>query len=90
MTTRKPSYTTTRDATSPSVWRTLGNWSKAVQHSSLDLAILELFFVTNASVAEDSGLARLPGEEVDERTHALPLFNEQMVIAVHHEYDFAD
>jgi GNAT superfamily N-acetyltransferase len=25
----------------------------------------------------------LPGEEVDERTHALPLFKEQMTIAVH-------
>ena len=28
----------------------------------------------------------LPGEGVDERTHALPLFDEQMVIAVHHEH----
>jgi ABC-3C protein len=44
---------------SPSVWRTLGNWSRAVQHSNVDLAILELFFVTNASIAEDSGLAQL-------------------------------
>lgn len=28
----------------------------------------------------------LPGEGIDERTHALPLFDEQMVIAVHHEH----
>ena len=31
----------------------------------------------------------LPGEGVDERTHALPLFDEQMVIAVHHEHRLA-
>jgi LysR family transcriptional regulator, hydrogen peroxide-inducible genes activator len=31
----------------------------------------------------------LPGEEVDERTHALPLFNEQMVIAVHEGHRLA-
>ncbi len=32
----------------------------------------------------------LPGEEVDERTHALPLFNEQMAIAVHDGHRLAN
>ena len=32
----------------------------------------------------------LPGEEVDERTHALPLFNERMVIAVHEGHRLAE
>ena len=32
----------------------------------------------------------LPGEEVDERTHALPLFMEQMAIAVHRGHRLAN
>jgi LysR family transcriptional regulator, hydrogen peroxide-inducible genes activator len=32
----------------------------------------------------------LPGEEVDERTHALPLFKEQMTIAVHQGHRLVD
>src|SRR5215472_5625298 len=31
----------------------------------------------------------LPGEEIDERTHAIPLFSEQMVIAVHQGHRLA-
>jgi DNA-binding transcriptional LysR family regulator len=32
----------------------------------------------------------LPGEEMDERTHVMPLFSEQMVIAVHQGHRLAD
>jgi LysR family transcriptional regulator, hydrogen peroxide-inducible genes activator len=31
----------------------------------------------------------LPGEEPDERTHSIPLFSEQMVLAVHHGHRLA-
>ena len=32
----------------------------------------------------------MPGEEIDERTHSLPLFKEQMTIAVHQQHRLAD
>jgi LysR family transcriptional regulator, hydrogen peroxide-inducible genes activator len=32
----------------------------------------------------------LPGEQIDDRTHAFPLFNEQMVIAVHQGHRLAN
>jgi LysR family transcriptional regulator, hydrogen peroxide-inducible genes activator len=32
----------------------------------------------------------LPGEETDERTHIMPLFNEQMVIAIHQDHKLAN
>jgi len=32
----------------------------------------------------------LPGEEVDERTHVMPLFSEQMVIAIHQDHRLAN
>jgi DNA-binding transcriptional LysR family regulator len=32
----------------------------------------------------------LPGEETDERTHVMPLFSEQMVIAIHQDHRLAN
>ncbi len=32
----------------------------------------------------------LPGEETDERTHIMPLFSEQMVIAIHQDHELAN
>ena len=31
----------------------------------------------------------LPGEEIDERTHVMPLFQEQMVIVIHRDHRLA-
>jgi hypothetical protein len=41
---------------SPGVWRTLGNWSRATIDGDFDLAILELAFVTTATVDQNSGI----------------------------------
>jgi hypothetical protein len=51
---------------SPSVWRTLGNWSRYIpENSDFNLAVIELFFVTNASVQAGSGIALLAVDEED-------------------------
>jgi hypothetical protein len=58
---------------SSAVWRTIGNWSRLVIVSKdLNLASLELFFVTNASVENDSGISYL-GPVEDGRQPALAL-----------------
>jgi hypothetical protein len=44
---------------SPAIWRTVGNWSRLIQDNSLNLATLELFLVTNGSIADGSGLSKL-------------------------------
>jgi hypothetical protein len=50
---------------SPSVWRTIGNWSRLVEKDNLNLAILELVLITNSSVADGSGLSKLGLAEED-------------------------
>jgi hypothetical protein len=45
---------------SPPVWRTIGNWSRLVaKQPELNLAILELILITNASIEEGCGLSYL-------------------------------
>jgi hypothetical protein len=58
---------------STSVWRTIGNWCRLVEPSKgVDLATLELVFVTNASVDKGSGISCLEPME-DARQPALAL-----------------
>jgi hypothetical protein len=51
--------TTEFNDTSPGVWRTLANWSKVVANIGLDLANLELVFVTTGTIKANSGFASL-------------------------------
>jgi hypothetical protein len=56
---------------SPAIWRTLGNWARYVpSNSDLNIAVLELFLVTNAALQEGSGIALL-GPSEDSRDVAL-------------------
>jgi hypothetical protein len=50
---------------SAAIWRTIGNWSRLVQKNSFDLTIVELFLVTNTTVAENSGISKLGLTEED-------------------------
>lgn len=58
---------------SPAVWRTIGNWVRLVRDAKdLNLAILELILVTNASVEAGSGISALgPVEDARDATSAL-------------------
>ena len=45
---------------SPAVWRTLGNWSRLIGlDTHLNLAVLDLILITNAALANDSGISNL-------------------------------
>jgi hypothetical protein len=63
---------------SSAVWRTLGNWIRLIQLSrELNLATLELFFVTNANLHADSGIALLgPVEDARDVASALTKLGE--------------
>jgi hypothetical protein len=55
---------TTFNDLSPAIWRTIGNWSRLVAApNELNLATLELLFVTNAAVDKCSGISRLRSAE---------------------------
>jgi hypothetical protein len=50
---------------SPAIWRSIANWSQSIQSADLDLATLELVFVTNASITNGSALSMLTADDDD-------------------------
>jgi hypothetical protein len=49
---------------SPEVWRAIGNWTILFEDKIIDLSKVELVFVTNAIVADGTGISKLgPSEE---------------------------
>lgn len=62
---------------SPEFWRATRNWVQLIEKHALDVATIDLVFVTNASIMGDSGIAKLAlADEDRDPTDALALLKK--------------